>query len=311
LRILKKSLAKISVATTPEAEDAVTFLLQELFGQPASVYVDARRPATIATVFPRRVSTTTLAALRERLRVLRATGLDVGAGRISITRMRPQDWAESWKRHFKPIEIGSALLLKPAWSRRKPKKNQQVVVLDPGLSFGTGQHPTTRFCLAQVVAARRCFCVQSFLDLGTGSGILAIAAAKVGYRPVRGIDSDPVSVRIAQSNCRQNGVGRKVRLSCQDLARLPIAVPVTKKYDLICANLTADLLLGQRRRIVGQLKAGGRLVLAGILRSEFAQVGAAYAKSGLRLVSRGAKKEWASGAFISSPRQKAVQFRTR
>ena len=299
MSILKEPLCKISVLTTPEAEDAVAALLQDLFSQPASVYVDAQRPATTATIYLPRVSSPALAALRERLKHLQATGLDVGPGRISVAKVRREDWAESWKRHFKPIEIGSALLLKPAWSRRVPKWNQQVVILDPGLSFGTGQHPTTRFCLEQLVAALKPSRVQSFLDIGTGSGILAIAARKVGYRPVRGIDSDPVSVRVARANCRQNGVYQKVRLACQDLGRLPIRVAPREKYDVICANLTADLLIGQRRRILGRLKPDGRLVLAGILQSEFGPVRAVYEGLGLRLISRKTVAEWASGAFAS------------
>ena len=142
--------------------------------------------------------------------------------------MRREDWAESWKRHFKPIEIGDALLVKPSWSKRRPRKNQAVVILDPGLSFGTGQHPTTAFCLREIVRLKlakergrlaREFktrhhadepsALQSFLDIGTGSGILAIAAAKLGYQPVHAFDFDAEAVRIARANARANRVQAK------------------------------------------------------------------------------------------------------
>jgi ribosomal protein L11 methyltransferase len=207
--------------------------------------------------------------------------------------LRHENWAESWKRHFKPIEIGSKLLIKPTWSKRRPRANQAVVVLDPGLSFGTGQHPTTRFCLEQIVSFRRAEQRQAFLDIGTGSGILAIAAAKLGYLPVHGFDLDAAAVRIARANAAKNGVSRKIRLVKKDVSdQKP-----SGKYDLICANLLADLLLTERKRIVGLLKPEGRLVLAGILKLQFHDVQGAYECAGLRLVASRGEDEWKSGAF--------------
>ena len=123
--------------------------------------------------------------------------------------IRHEDWAESWKRHFKPIEIGRRLLIKPSWSRRRPKPHQQVVVLDPGLSFGTGQHPTTAFCLAEVARLVKNAPARSFLDIGTGSGILAIAAARLNYQPIWAFDFDPEAVRMARANAQTNQVEKK------------------------------------------------------------------------------------------------------
>jgi ribosomal protein L11 methyltransferase len=210
-----------------------------------------------------------------------------------VRKMAWENWAESWKRHFKPIEIGARLLIKPGWSRRKPKANQAAVVLDPGLSFGTGQHATTRFCLEQIVAFRRHQRKQSMLDVGTGSGILAIAAAKLGYAPVHAFDCDPVAVRIARANAAANGVVNKVRLARKDVA----AEPTPRRHDLICANLLADLLIAERRRLAGWLKPGGRLVLAGILKLQFRDVQRAFESAGLQLVSCATEREWRSGAF--------------
>ena len=294
------SLWKISIVISPEAEEAVTQLLEEVFGQPAAVYVDAQTQTTVATVYlPRAAdwSAEKQVALRARLQRIAASGLIIGRSRISVTKIRREDWAESWKRHFQPIEIGRALLLKPSWSKRRPKPHQAVVILDPGLSFGTGQHPTTRFCLEQLVTVLKKGKRQSFLDIGTGSGILAIAAAKLGYQPVTAFDSDLEAVRIACANAEQNGVLKKVQLACQDLARLPMGRG--RKYDLVCANLIFDLLLAERERILSRVKPGATLVLAGILRSQFPPVRKAYEEWGLRLASFKAEKEWASGAFIS------------
>ena len=293
-----KTLLKISVTTTSEAEETISSVLEKIIGQPAFVYVDAEKQTTVASVYASKKSDWSAdrqASLRRELQQLRAGGVPLGSGRISVAKVRREDWAESWKRHFKPIEIGSALLLKPSWSRRRPKKNQAVVVLDPGLSFGTGQHPTTRFCLEQLVAARKPGEVQGFLDIGTGSGILAIAAARLGYRPVAGTDFDPQAIRIARENAKQNEALGQVRLVCRDLLREPIRS--RRKYDLVCANLIFDLLLEGSARIASRLKPDGVLVLAGILRAQFPQVRSEYEKHGLRLIRSKAENEWVAGAF--------------
>jgi ribosomal protein L11 methyltransferase len=226
---------------------------------------------------------------------VKRSGLKIAPVRISVKKLRREDWVESWKRHFQPIKIGSALLIKPGWSRCRPAKGQALVVLNPGLSFGTGQHPTTGFCLKQLVLCRDWSRAKSFLDIGTGSGILAIAAAKLGYSPVEAFDSDPDSVRIANTNARQNRVAGVLRIRNADITRL------TRrgggKFDVICANLTADLLLSQCDRITNQLKAGGILVLAGILKAEFPAVQRVYRNKGLKPVFNEIKKEWRSGAF--------------
>ena len=141
---------------------------------------------------------------------IKSCGLQIGAGKFALAKVRRENWAESWKRHFKPIEIGGELLIKPSWSKRRAKKNQAVLILDPGLSFGTGQHPTTSFCLEQLVQHRTIKADQSFLDIGTGSGILALAAAKLGYSLVEAFDFDPEAVAIARTNARRNRVSDKI-----------------------------------------------------------------------------------------------------
>jgi ribosomal protein L11 methyltransferase len=229
---------------------------------------------------------------------IQSYGLNVGSGKISCQKVRREDWAESWKRHFKAIEIGEALLIKPSWIKRQPRKGQAVIVLDPGLSFGTGQHPTTSFCLQQVARHYRLSTINhrlSLLDIGTGSGILAIAAAKLGYTPVDAFDFDPESVRIARENAQQNGVLRKVHITRRDVTKLPLRSE--KKYSVICANLISTLLLAERKRILYRLAPDGVLVLAGILNSEFALVQKDYESAGLQLIASKVEKEWCSGAF--------------
>ena len=294
------ALWKISVRISPESEEAVVELLHRLFGQSSSVYTDARtRIMTVSTFLSGPWTASKRARLIGGLGKIRRCGLGVGTRSISARRIRREDWAESWKRHFHPIIIGSALLIRPGWSRIRPRKGQAVVTLDPGLSFGTGQHPTTRFCLEQLVRYRRHDQQQSFLDIGTGSGILAISAAKLGYKPVEGFDFDPSAIRTARANVQRNGVAKEVRLRCQDVIRLPLVA--NQKHDLICANLVSDLLRAQKRRILTRLKRRGTLVLAGILRSEFDDVRRAYEMSGLRLIARAVDREWESAAFNAKP----------
>ena len=231
--------------------------------------------------------------LTKLLENVRQSGLHVPKSTIRIARLARQDWAESWKRHFKPLQIGRRLLVRPSWIKRRGPKGSAIVVLDPGLSFGTGQHPTTRFCLEQLVKRRRRNQPQSFLDVGSGSGILAIAAKKLGYQPVDALEIDPDAVRIARRNVRKNHLSGKVRIVCKDLSlfRAP------RHYDLICANLIFDLLIDCRQKLLQTLKPDGALVLAGILKSQFPQVMRAYERHGFEVMARRAEGEWESGTF--------------
>ena len=148
-----RTLFKLSVTVQPETEETTVELLQELFQTPACVEMDMESNTTQVSVFLK--NRPSRAKLRSFFVVGPVPSPGLGAlPSFSIRKLRPENWAESWKRHFKPIEIGSGLLIKPSWSRRKAKRNQAVIVLDPGLSFGTGQHPTTHFCLEQIVVFR-------------------------------------------------------------------------------------------------------------------------------------------------------------
>jgi ribosomal protein L11 methyltransferase len=221
--------------------------------------------------------------------------LSRGSGKVRLRRMPAEEWANSWKRHFKPIEIGSSLLIRPSWSRRAPRKGAVTVQIDPGLSFGTGQHPTTAFCLRQLVVRRRRESEQSVLDAGTGSGILAIAAAKLGYSPIDALDSDPNAIQIARANARQNGVSRRIRFLQQEINGLPRRG--ARRYALVCANLVADLLINERDRLLLRLEPDGVLVIAGVLDREFSLVQSAYERAGLKLIASRKEREWRSGAF--------------
>ncbi len=291
------------MTTTLEAEDAVAEMLAEVFNCPASAYFDIEKQTSAVSIYfseKKFLSPEVREKLRAGLKRIRSFGLKIGAGKISIAKVKREDWSESWKRHFQPIEIDNLLLVKPSWSKKRPKNNQAVVVLDPGLSFGTGQHPTTGFCLQEIVAAvcdhrrsQSAATAKSFLDIGTGSGILAIAATKLGCKPVHAFDFDSEAVRIAKANAKFNGV--KIKIWRGDVTKLPTRPK--QKFDFICANLISNLLIAERKKIVAQLAPDGFLALAGILKSEFSEVQKAFEDCGLELTRAKTEKEWRSGLF--------------
>lgn len=237
------------------------------------------------------------------LQRLREDGISVGPVRWSQKEIPYEDWAHAWKRHIRALDISPALLIKPTWSTRQPRPGQAVVVVDPGLSFGTGDHPTTGFCLRQLVASRQPGKPQSLLDLGTGSGILAIAAVKLGYVPVVATDYDPKAVEIARENARRNGVADGIDIRQEDLNQ-PSRIG-RRKFQVVCANLERDLLLSASKRIVARLSTGGTLLLAGILREQFREIQEHYECLGLRLAREETKKEWRSGALVFGVRRKS------
>jgi ribosomal protein L11 methyltransferase len=314
----------ISITTSNECEEPISALLERMFATTPSIYANAETTLSTITAYVR----TTPAKLRARaaeiqsgLTDLQQLGLTIAPAEIQIAPVRREDWAESWKKYFKLIKIGSDLVIKPSWTNIKPKPGQTVVTLDPGLSFGTGQHATTHFCLTQITAIYRRHVAQtvslrvqhktkrtpsstrtlrratplSLLDIGCGSGILAISAPKLGYAPVTAFDFDPVAVRVAQKNCRTNRVENKVVVSRKDLTKLPLNS--RQKYDVVCANLMAPLLIAERDRILNRLAPGGTLILAGILATEFPSVCQRFESAGLHLIAEKSEREWQSGAF--------------
>src|ERR1051326_3571842 len=296
---MQTRLWQITVMAPLHAEAAVAALLEEFFGEPPAIYAAAGSRAAQVSVYCRkrpRPGPQVRARLQAGLNQIQRRGLKIASAKVRVRKVRRENWVESWKRHFKPLEIGDALLVKPSWSRRRSRAGQAVIVIDPGLSFGTGKHPTTAFCLEQVVACRDFRKTQSLLDIGTGSGIVAVAAAKLGYRPIHAFDIDPDAVRAAKANSARNRVGRRLRIFRQDLRRWPMRGAA--RFDLVCANLDSALLVREVKRIVNRLKPGATLVLAGIVTREFARVRAVYAAAGLEVIGARQGDEWRSGAFV-------------
>jgi ribosomal protein L11 methyltransferase len=213
--------------------------------------------------------------------------------RVSVEALPPEDWRESWKRFFHARRVSSRIVVKPSWEKWDPAPDDRVIELDPGMSFGTGLHPTTRACLALLDDLALESPDRSFLDVGCGSGILAIAAAKLGYAPVAAFDYDAEAVRIARENAARNGVGDRVRIEVADITRLG----ARRKYGVVAANLLADLLIRHADRVSALVRQGssGRLIVAGILSTQYPSVRAAYAAWGLAEVRAVTEDVWTSG----------------
>lgn len=310
MRSPDKTLHHISVTVACDFEEVVAEIFESIFEQPAVTFRKEGSALATVSVYCSKLRAHAL-ALRTAVQKAIEEGqpmLDDGQdARVTLKKVRREDWAESWKKHFKPLKIGRSLLIKPSWSKMRILPGQQCVVLDPGLSFGTGQHPTTEFCLRQLEKRIKTANVKngaldpkkkrglSFLDVGTGTGILAISAAKLGYGPVQAFDFDPVAVKVAQENARGNGVGSGIKFWRGDLKKM--GTKSREKYDVICANVEFDVLKSEHSKIIHRLKPQGLLVLAGILKKQFPAILETYTRAGLKLVAEKAKKEWHSGAF--------------
>ena len=274
-------------------------MLERLFKKSPAVYCNEATGASTVSVYVRqlpRPQPLVQAQLRRELRQIRACGLDPGRPRITVKLLGRRQWAESWKEHFTPIDVDGALLIRPKWHKQTLQEGQHLVLLNPGMSFGTGHHPTTLFCLEQLVRSRVPGQAQSFLDIGTGSGILAIAAAKLGYAPVDAFDNDPAAVRVSRDNVRMNRARHQLWPRQQDLAQLKASG--ARAYDVVCANLACDLLVSEASQICARVKPGGKLIVAGILVRQFAEVAKKLRRFNLTLTVKKSDKTWQSGEFV-------------
>lgn len=207
--------------------------------------------------------------------------------------LQKEDWAEAWKKYFHPIEISDRLLILPSWLENNAKPGQKTLIIDPGMSFGTGQHATTLYCLQCIDRLAAANEVDSMLDAGCGSGILSIAGALSGIPLVEAFDNDPDAVRIAAENIALNHCDMIVPFTA-DAAVHPGR---KEQYDLVCANILGHLLIKFRHNIVRWVRPGKYLVLAGILNQEFDEVSAKFCELGFEELDRNSLREWTGGLF--------------
>jgi ribosomal protein L11 methyltransferase len=263
---------EVTVPAAPDDVEAVADVLRRyspggvsieepLRSQGDSVAIDPGQPALVKAYLRRDE------CLPSRRRALRRDlsrlALDVALPRLRGRWVREEDWAESWKRHFQIERVGRRLIVSPRWREYHPRPDEIVIRLDPGMAFGTGQHPTTRMCL--LALERHLLAGCRLLDLGTGTGILAIAAARLGAGEVIALDTDDLAVAVARDNLAANAVDGRVTVVLGSLGGAwPLSDPYRGAFDRLVANISSAAIVELAPELVSSLKKGGIGIAGGI-----------------------------------------------
>lgn len=300
---------ELAVTVDQEAVEVVSEILSRVAPGGVSVEVPFRlvedglsaapaldEPATLRAYLPAQDAAATRQAteqVRRDLGHLQAFGLRP-IGELRVQPVHEQDWAAAWKEHFPVLRVGEHIVIRPTWRRHRARPADVVIALDPGMAFGTGLHPTTRLCLAGVErwAGEGLVRDSRVLDVGTGSGILAIAAARFGARAVLGVDTDPIAIEATEANVRRNHLVRRVHASRASVP-LPGALAARHDpFDLVLANLIASLLVELAPALADALRPGGRLLASGIYVDREPEVVAAFDAVGLGIIHREQLTDW-------------------
>ncbi len=222
-----------------------------------------------------------LAFLHERLATNKIDG------KIDISGVNEDDWANSWKAYYKPIKIGEKIVIVPAWEKYDAAPNEIIVRMDPGMAFGTGSHETTRLVIGLLEKYTKGG--ERVLDVGCGSGILAICARKLGAGICRAYDIDPVAVKVARENIKDSG---ETNISC-DRSDLLRQVDITDGgYDIICANIVADIIIRMTPDVERYLNDGGIILASGIILERSQDVISCFEENGFEIADRAIDNGW-------------------
>lgn len=287
---------EVSVESDLEAVEAVAEVLSRYGYQSGVVIEEAHRPAGDGVSLERDPGRP--AVVRTYLH--RDAGAAESVGQIQVAlnllgQLRPigplqvrilqeEDWGSAWRQYYPVLQVSERIVVVPAWRRFRARAGQVVLRLDPGMAFGTGLHPTTQLCLQAL--ERYLQPGMRILDLGTGSGILAIAAARLGGGPILALDKDPVAVAAAERNVRRNRLAGRVRVKEGTLG------PDMGPFDLILANLLAGTLLELAGPLAAALAPQGIVMGSGVLVEQAGEVAAALAGAGLALLEQPRQGDW-------------------
>ena len=215
--------------------------------------------------------------------------LPLGKLEVQCASLAGEDWAESWKKAFHPIRLGEHFVVRPGWTEVEPREGDRVIEIDPGMAFGTGAHETTGMCVSLVEKyVKR---GMDVIDIGTGSGILAIAAAHMGASRVLATDLDAVAARVAGENAALNGFGGVIETRCGDLLDV-----VHEKADVVIANIIADVILLLAKPVQTVMKPGAVFICSGIARDRREDVRQGLLEAGFAILDDPAQGEWAAFA---------------
>jgi len=316
---------EFSVAADHEAVESVSALFAEVgynggvsaeqpfIGSPdgPEYTIDTSRPVVVRTYVPLDEHAEDARARVEQ--GLWALGLMRPVGALEVRQLEEEDWANAWKAHYPIRRVGERTVVVPSWLEYEPRPDDVVLHLDPGMAFGTGLHPTTRLCLQLLERYTRPG--MRTMDLGSGSGILAVAAAKLGARPVLALDNDPIAVRASAENAVRNevedvvsalegslGPGAElghwlgsdwaIKQRAATAAAGPVAVAADGEFDMIVANILANVHVLLAPHLQHALRPGGLLLTSGIIADREADVAHAFEAAGLQPLERLVEGEW-------------------
>lgn len=293
---------QLSVDVDSEAVEAVT----ELFGRYGfnqgvaieepyiqdqdgdNMGIDVDKPFTVHTYVPEEdFKPEIIEELRQALYFL---GQLRGVSDVRVSSLQEQDWANAWKDHFQVHRIGERVVIRPPWREYEPQDDDVVIVLDPGMAFGTGLHPSTRLSMlgTEDVVSPGC----TVLDVGTGSGILAIAAVKLGAVKADTVDVETVAVKATADNAAANGISDQIKV---ELGSVGEGEPFWgQQYDVVLANIIARVLIELSEAIVAHTRPGGKIVLAGIIETREQDVIDAFHAAGAEIINRRFAEDWVS-----------------
>ena len=211
--------------------------------------------------------------------------------KIELVGLDEEDWANEWKKYYKTLHIGNRTVINPPWIPYEAQDGEIVVTMDPGMAFGTGTHETTRLCL--LLLERYLQQGARVLDVGTGSGILSIAARKLGAASAFAYDIDPVAVRVARDNVETNGVS-DITCGVSDLLH---DVDRSAPYDFVCANIVADILIRMAPDIGGVMRKGGLIITSGIIEGKCVEVKETMERYGFTTLHTETENDWVAYVF--------------
>ncbi|MTT32504.1 50S ribosomal protein L11 methyltransferase [Terrilactibacillus sp. BCM23-1] len=228
----------------------------------------------------------TVEEIKQSINNLFVYDIDLGDNTITISEVNEEEWATAWKKYYKPVRLTDHITITPTWEEYKPQfEGEKIIELDPGMAFGTGTHPTTVLCIQALEKYLKDS--DHVLDVGTGTGVLSIAAAKLGVESVLAVDLDEVAVKSAKINVKLNHVQDKVSVKQNNLAD-----GIDRQYDIVVANLLAEIVIRLAEDAYDKLTNGGILISSGIIKQKELEVRQCLEKVGFTLVEVIEQEDW-------------------
>ena len=223
--------------------------------------------------------------IKQKVSALTGFGIDIGEGSVSLGQVNEEDWANEWKKYYKPTKIGEKLVVKPTWEDYEVQDGDLVIELDPGMAFGTGTHETTTMCMREL--EKYVTEDSKVFDIGCGSGILAIAAAKLGAKDVIAVDLDEVAVKVAAENVAHNHVQDSVQVLHGNLIDV-----VSDKADIVVANIIADIIKILAKDVHSCMKEDAVFISSGIIHAKVNEVKESLIENGFEIIEVKTLGEW-------------------